>query len=54
MSGTGAVRAEPSAATAWPYAEGTSVVTSAPSAEVKFAGGGGQIRGARRAGSGGL
>ena len=31
-----------------------SVVTSAPSAEVKFAGGGGQIRGARRAGSGGL
>ena len=27
---------------------------SAPSAEVKFAGGGGQIRGARRAGSGGL
>ena len=48
------VLGQPSAATARPCAEGTSVVTSAPSAEVKFAGGGGQIRGARRAGSGGL
>ena len=35
-------------------AEGTSLVTSAPSAEDIFASGRGQIHGARRAGSGGL
>jgi hypothetical protein len=48
------VRAELSAATAWPCAESTSLVTSAPSAEDIFASGRGQIHGARRAGSGGL
>ena len=48
------VRAELSAATARPCAEGTSLVTSAPSAEDIFASGRGQIHGARRAGSGGL
>jgi hypothetical protein len=51
LSGTGVVRAEPSAATARPCAEGTSLVTSA---EDIFASGRGQIHGARRAGSGGL
>ena len=45
------VRVEPGAATAWPCAEGTSVGTGAPSTKVIFAGGRGQIHGARRVSS---
>jgi hypothetical protein len=54
LSGTRAVRAEPSAATAWPCAEGTSVGTSAPSAEDKFPAAEDKFGDAWRAGSGGL
>ena len=48
------MRAEPSAATAWPCAEGTSVGTSAPSAEDKFPAAEDKFGDAWRAGSGGL
>jgi hypothetical protein len=48
------VRAEPSVATAWPRVPRHERGHERASAKVKFAGGGGQIRGARRAGSSGL
>ena len=48
------VRAEPSVATAWPRVPRHERGHERASAKVKFAGGGGQIRGAWRAGSSGL
>ena len=48
------MRVEPSVATAWPCAEGTSVGTSAPSAEDKFPAAEDKFGDAWRAGSGGL